>query len=359
MLEGFEPTVLTSAPKGGRPARLPSSRLRNLAWLRHLLDSLDSVRAWSRPASDKHGDGRVENTPTPQSDAPPGWLERPTDAALLKQAFSIKGGDLPSDKLRRSPALLDDFLGPMFAGSEGGGGRYFSDRILRGLASPDVGRLHRLNDLVPGSRGAFEEVPAGVDPWFYDALDFTNPWFAKMFLWRAMDPTLEDPGWDALLESNNGTNPPRFADAVGHLRFAPYVVSAADTHAFESLIEHAAALTAYPSAAHAPVEEHRAAIASVVETAAGSDGAATGALTEAVICMGPERQWMALSNAIAARRLSVALGVSRELTTWWLGTVQGSLTETFRTLEEKRYASAPRGLSAVDAVVDDLRCVVL
>jgi len=47
MLRGFEPTLFSSAPKGGRPPRLLSHRLPNLAWLRHLLDALDNARQWS------------------------------------------------------------------------------------------------------------------------------------------------------------------------------------------------------------------------------------------------------------------------------------------------------------------------
>ncbi len=346
MLEGFEPTVLASAVKRGRPAQLSSTRLRNLAWLRALLDRLDVMRHWGGAGDGDDPPNEGDAPPVAWPPSPPGWQRRPADAALLRQAFVANGDRLPADPRARPTSLLDDILGPLFAGVDGAGGRYFSDRIARAEASPDAGRLQRLDDLVLGSRAAFEGDPPGVDPWFYDALDFSNAWFAKVYLWRAMDPLLEDPGWDELLTAGG-----RVAMPVANLRFAPFTLSATDLHSFESLVEHAAALTAYPHVASAPVEEHHAAVASVAEAAVGASGVATRALAEAVSSLVAERQWVALSNGLAARRLSQMLAVADAVTAWWLRTVHTSLGEAFRALEERSYLRPRRSHPPIDDVV--------
>lgn len=351
MLEGFQPTAFSISAKSGRPARAPSYRLRNLAWIRRLLDSLDQVRHWSG-AVDGRRDAPAKTTEQPSiTPVPASWTTRPSDAALLKQCFSAMS-PIPEEELERAPSLLDELFGPLFGGAEGASGRYFSDRIARGLASPDATRLRRLDDLVPGSRRAFENEPADVDPWFYDALDFTSPWFAKVFLWRTMDPSLEDPGWDELLMPGSGLGRAEFTDAVRDHQFADYTVSAADVRTFEAMIEHAAALATYPDLASAPVEEIDDAIARLLAEVPVGGGRVAVDLSKGVGRLPPERQWLTLSNAIAARRVSSMLGVAHDLTVWWLNGVHRSLTVAFRELEEKSYARLPKGRSPVDDVVE-------
>jgi hypothetical protein len=209
-----------------------------------------------------------------------------------------------------------------------------------------------LDDLLPGSRAAFDLVPSGVDLWFYDALDFTCPWFGKVFLWRAMDPLLEDPGWDDVASREAGEG--AWVPEVSNLRFAPHALSTADVYAFESLIEHAAALAAYPSVIHAPLVEQQAAIASVVDAATGGDDAATVAMVREVDRCGVARRWVSLSDALAARRLSHMLGVSGDITAWWLRTVHTNLGVEFRAREARCYLLPKRGASPVNTVVHAL-----
>jgi len=348
MLIGFDPIVFAGAVKGGRPARLPSHRMRNLAWLRHLLRSLDDVAHWAGASVPPVPIPEGASPPPPPPPKPAGWAARPADAALIGRSFAARAKALPEDG-RRGPTLLDEVLGPLFSGAEGEGGRYFSDAVLRGQMSPDPARIQRLDELIPGSRAAFEQLPPGVDAWFYDALDFSNPWVAKLFLWRAMDPALADPGWDELL-AEGGT----FADPVRDLRFAPYTVSGADVSAFDAIIDHAAALTAYPGIAYAPVEEHHAAIASVIDAAAGANEEATLALTQEMERLDTGRQWAALSNAIAARRLSGMLDAGRDTTAWWLRAVRQSLSPALREIEEARYGRFRTALSPLDGLVEKL-----
>lgn len=334
---------------------MPSNRLRNLAWIRHLLSSLDDVRNWLSVEGGERGDRKSGSEQRERPSVPPGWVDRPADAALLKHAFSTTGMNLHPDALRRSALLLDELLAPVFAGPEGAGGRYFSDRILRGLASPDACRLRWLDDLVPGSVLAFEREPAGVDRWFYDALDFTSPWFAKVFLWRAMDPSMEDPGWDELvLAGDAGSDQPEFTATVRDQRFADYTVSTSEVDAFESLIEHAAAVATYPSLVSAPAEELTACIDRIGAEASEGAERISADLFEAIGRLSTARQWIALSNAVAARRVSSMLGTADEITAWWLDAVHKGLTSSFRALEEQSYARLRKGRSPVDDVVGRL-----
>jgi hypothetical protein len=360
MLDGFEPRTFWSPTKGGRPARAPSNRLRNLAWLRFLLSSLDDLYKWAgADASEKHNRGDYLDGEQPVVIVPDGWLRRPADAALLKQRVVAMTDALSSKELSRSPALLDELFGPLFGGAEGSGGRYFSDRILRGLASPDTARLHRIDDLVPGSHACFDDEPMGVDPWFYDALDFSNVWFAKLFLWRAMDPMLEDPGWDDLVAARD-TGTVELKPEVMESRHGNYEVSQSDIETFETMIENAAAVSAFPGLLTAPAGEINDGIECVLDGAASGIAAVSGidrasvALSDAVASRPPVAQWAMLSNAIAARRVSSMLGVSGELTTWWLAGVQRALTSDFRIIEANAFCRMPRGRSPIDDVVERL-----
>jgi hypothetical protein len=138
------------------------------------------------------------------------------------------------------------------------------------------------------------------------------------------------------------------------LRFAPHALSAADVDAFEALIEHAAALATYPGITHAPLVEHRAAIASVAEAATGGNESATAALARDVDRRGLAHRWVALTDALAVRRLSRMLGVGGDITAWWLRTVHAHLGVEFRTWEARCYLLPKRGASPVDGVVNAL-----
>lgn len=347
MLEGFEPRVLQSAPKGGRPARAASNALRNLAWLRYLLSSLDDVCAWAGANTETPG---VHGSPlAPSAVHPPlpeAWRARPADAAELTRRCAAIAPRLPSAPLDRSCSLLDEVFGTLFGGVEGAGGRYFSDRLLRGIASPDASRLHRLDELVPGSRHAFEHEPPGVDPWFYNALDFGNPWFGKLFVWRAADPSLEDPGWDDLVDQRTLA----FNEAVLAQQSADYTLTEGDVVAFERLIEHAAATAAFPFLAYAPLQALEQGIADVL-TAAAAGSPRGNAVRDVMSVMPVPVQWRRLTDALAARRLSMMIDAAGKLTRWWLRSTLGGLTSEFWLASDFCYCRLPKKARAVEQLI--------
>jgi hypothetical protein len=360
MLEGFEPPVFSSSPRTGRPPKSASAHLRNLSWLRFLLRSLDDVERWALDW--RKSGGKAAGTSSlslPAGDAvgiPTTWHARHLDAETLGGFFSASGrAPLPSD-LARSPALLDDVFGALFAGPESGGGRYFADRVVRGLVSPDATRLQRLDDLVPGSRKAFEQEPGEIDRWFYDAFDFTNPWFAKLYLWRAADPYIEDPGWDLLVTA---TSPwPEMPTLRGDVReqlHAPYALTDRDRASFESLIENAVAITVQPSLAKSPAHELYEARARLPDAgAASSSSTATHPVAVAVARMENADRWVALSNAVAGCRLARLIDLPPALTAWWLRGVCAGMADDIREAQQRLYCSMPRSKPTLEAVLQPL-----
>ena len=363
MLEGFELPVFAGGRRGGRPRNEASSHLRNLAWLRYLLDALDDVENWANEwrrigkrqgaRSDRSGTDRAASgkasTPIPAT-----WRARPADADLLAIYFANpEHPPIPADPVARRPTTLDHILGPLFAGTEGGSGRYFSDRIVRGVIRPDAARLQRIDDLVPGSRRAFESEPAGMDPWFYDALDFTNPWYAKLYLWRAQDGRLEDPGWDSLISPPaNGSEMPSLAPEVREQRHARHTLTDRDVNAFEALINSAMAFTACPSLAASPagaVDEAIDRLHAAVAAASASDYSRE--IAEAVVGLDSPGRWAALSNGLAACRVARMLDIDLNLTTWGLRGMHHAMGGDVRALQEARYLPMPGGPGAIDSVI--------
>ena len=328
--------------------------------MRFLLRSLDDVERWalewagrSPPGHEASGVTESELGPS-HAPIPHHWHDRPGDADVLAAYFARPlRPPLPGDPLARTATLLDHVFGPLFGGADGSGGRYFSDRVLRGLIRPDASRLQRLDDLVPGSRRAFEAEPSGMDVgWFYDALDFTNPWFARLYLWRAQDPDFEDAGWDGLLDGAKGARAPRVAPALREQRHAAYTVSAYDAEAFEGLIGQAAAFTLRPSLLASPVSELdavldrvHAAVAATVSPEKASEMAAV------VSGMAPQRQWASLSNAVAAFRLARLLDLNPAVPAWWLRGVQQGMADRLGAADRELYCPFAGGRPALGTVL--------
>lgn len=358
--QGFEEPLFTGERRGGRPSNEPSSRLRNLAWMRFLLRSLDDVERWALEWAGRSPPGHdappaTELPPGPShAPVPRGWHDRSADADVLAAYFARPlRPPLPGDPLARTPTLLDHVFGPLFGGADGSGGRYFSDRVQRGLIRPDASRLQRLDDLVPESRRAFEAEPPGMDVgWFYDALDFTNPWFARLYLWRAQDPDFEDAGWDGLLDATTGTTAPTLVSGLREQRHAAYAVSAHDTEAFEGLIGQAAAFTVQPSLLVSPVGELDAVLYRVHAAAAatGSPGQAL-EMVAVVSEMASERQWATLSNAVAACRLARLLDLDPTVPRWWLRSVKQGMAARLDAADREGYCPFAGGRPALGGVL--------
>lgn len=325
MLEGFDSVTFSSIKKNGRPTSRPSNRLRNLAWLRFLLRALDDVKAWASAPEFASGSGRRTGVTGPPGEAakptPLAWTtHRRSDALALAQVFAnLPDLEIASDPLQRRPALLDAVFGPLFSGAEESAGRYFSDRLVRGVVSPDASRLERLDDLVPGSRRAFEVEPEGVDPWFYDALDFTNPWFAKLYLWRACDPDLQDPQWTRWLVGPDATDGmPRLNESTRVEMNAPFDFSEGEAARLGEMVLSAMAFTAEPDLIHAPSGEAESVKAELLAAGAAPWGTALHPIARSVARMNELDQWAALSNAVAGVRLCRMVGGDAELAAWWL-----------------------------------------
>ncbi|MBL8297916.1 MAG: hypothetical protein JNN30_06140 [Rhodanobacteraceae bacterium] len=325
MLEGFDLVKFSSIPRPGRPAGRPSNRLRNLAWLRFLLRGLDDVRDWAgtsefAPANGARA-GTTERVDVVGKPRPRAWTaHRRSDALSLARVFaSLPDLEIASDPLQRRPALLDAVFGPLFSGAEDSTGRYFSDRLVRGVVSPDASRLERLDDLVPGSRRAFVGEPEGVDPWLYDALDFSNPWFAKLYLWRACDPDLQDPQWTRWLVGPDATDGmPRLNDSTRAEMNVSFDFTEDDAARLSKMVLGAMAFTAEPELLHAPSGEVDEVKAELLAAAAAPWGAVPHPVARGVAKMAVLDKWAALSNAVAGVRLCRMVGGDAELAAWWL-----------------------------------------
>jgi len=362
MLEGFDSVTFSSIRKNGRPPSRPSNRLRNLAWLRFLLRALDDVKGWAGDPQFAAGAGQQLGITAPNGGGgqplPPAWLGRSRpDAEALAQVFACSPKlKIPVDPLRRRPKVLDAVFGPLLSGIKGTTGRYFGDRLARGLASPDRPTLKRLNDLVPGSQPAFDAEPEGLDPWFYDALDFSNPWFAKVYLWRACDPDLQGPEWDQWLVARDAADGmPRLNPSTRAEMNAPFVFSEDDGIRFGKMILGAMAFTAEPELVHAPSGAVDAVKAELLAAAAAPVGTVPHPIALSVAQMNALDKWAALSNAVAGARLSRIVGGDRALAAWWLrGVREGMGEDVGRTQQAHFYPAQLKGgiRFALDEVLD-------
>lgn len=362
MLEGFDSVTFSSIRKNGRPSSRPSNRLRNLAWLRFLLCGLDDVRAWAGASECASGNGRpsgVDKSPGETGKPiPPAWAtHRRSDAVALDQVFAnLPDLEIASDPLQRRPALLDAVFGPLFCGTEDSTGRYFGDRVARGLVSPDASRLERLDDLVPGSRCAFEVEPEGMDPWFYDALDFSNPWFAKLYLWRACDPDLQDPQWAQWLVAPGAADGTPRLNAVARAEMnAAYDFSEDDADRFGGMVLSAMAFTTEPDLIHAPSGDVERVKAEVLAAAAAPLGTVPHSIARSVARMNELDKWAALSNAVAGVRLCGLVGGDHELAAWWLHGVREGMRDEVGRAQRVQFCPAQYkgGLRfALDDVLD-------
>jgi hypothetical protein len=347
VLEGFENYSVALPARPGRPANDSSTHLKSLAWMRFLLDRLDDVEEWATQA-------KVVASGAADAACPPAWLaHRRADAAHLQSLFS--GGqrpEVPKALVKRTPSLLDAVFGPILGGASGGAGRYFSDRVLRGIQRPDEVRLAWMDELVPGSRRAFHTVPSGMDAWFYDALDFQSPWYARLFLWRSEDPHFQQVEWEALLDdgSDVGTMP-TIAATVRERMYGCWDLTDNDALRFTTEIERAATYAVYPSLLFAPADEFEAARQDVRAAVAESSMATRDRIGVAVSALPAMRRWAALSTAIAAHRLASMIGVHSKLTRWWLsGTVQG-LRPDIEAAQKAHYCAMVKGAGALDGVL--------
>lgn len=347
MLEGFDSATFSSLKRGGRPTSRPSNRLRNLAWLRFLLRALDDVKAWVSAPELAWGNGRraalTKPTEEPRKPMPQAWTtHRRSDALALARVFAnLPDLEIASDPLQRRPALLDAVFGPLFSGAEDSAGRYFSDRLVRGVVSPDASRLERLDELVPGSRRAFEVEPEGLDPWFYDALDFSNPWFAKLYLWRACDPDLQDPQWTRwLVRPDAAGGMPRLNESTRAEMDASFEFSEDDAARLGEMVLGAMAFTAEPDLIHAPSGEVEEVKAELLAAAAAPLETVPHPIARGVSRMPEVDKWAALSNAVAGVRLCGMVGGDRGLAAWWLHGVRAGMRDEIERAQRTHFCPA-------------------
>ncbi len=360
MLEGFDSVTFSSIPRPGRPPGRPSNRLRNLAWLRFLLRGLDDVREWAgtsefAPANGARA-GTTEHVEVVGKPRPRAWtMHRRWDALALAQVFAnLPDLEIASDPLQRRPALLDAVFGQLFSGAEDSTGRYFSDRLVRGVVSPDASRLDRLDDLVPGARRAFEVEPEGVDPWFYDALDFSNPWFAKLYLWRACDPDLQDPQWTRWLVGRDAADGmPRLNEGARAEMNAPFEFNEGEAGRLGEMVLSAMAFTAEPDLIHAPSGEVEEVKAELLAAAAAPWGTAPHPIARGCSRMPDVDKWAALSNAVAGVRLCRMVGGDAELTAWWLHGVREGMRDQVERFQRAHFCPA-HYKSALRFALDDV-----
>jgi hypothetical protein len=314
---------------GGRPPSRPSTHLRTLAWMRFLLNGLPHLRKYAL------------GTQGP----PASWARRAPDADALRKFFRQTAPVIHADPLRRRVSLLDQVFGAI----EPSLGRWFSDKARRGLTHPSVQRLKRLDDLLPGSANAFRKVPTGLDPGFYDAIDFESPWFGRLHLWRIMDPAQMDPSWERLLEDGHAYRPgdekvmaAGFPVGAWRRRFELWEIRPSERRRLRSELVLALAHVAYPGDVDEAWFDHPWRILGAARAACEKNPALFHPVRDRVRQWPKKRQWAALTDALAALRLDAIAGVREDLVPWWVRSVMAGMTETIEEQEKKWFCALPR-----------------
>ena len=338
MLEGYFETHRSLSQKAGRPKNPPSTQLRNLAWIRYLLESLPKIQTWALGGPN----------------APIAWHgARRADAAVLQRVFSREEPPHVHKVLQnRSPSLLDEVFDEMLHGRNSRSGLWFADKIVRGLRRPDEGRLKRIDDLVPGSAAAFHAEPASMDRWFYGALDFTSVWYGRMHLWRVIDPTFQDPAWQDVLSDDE--EPGAFPIRLRRRMHRKTAVSEEDNVAFRHDILFALGHLLFPEQVDAPdgLEDMERQVAAA--RAASSVPRAPHPIARHVRAMRERRQWCALSDAIAVLRLERMLFTEDPVGPWWVRGVAEGMAYTIARRHSRWYWPMPHGMPALDGLISSL-----
>ncbi|WP_133817910.1 hypothetical protein [Tahibacter aquaticus] len=335
----------------GRRSNPPSALLRNLAWMRYLLNELHRVERWA------WGD-----------EAPPtAWTnQRALDAQRLGEVFRASPRRVvPDDLSQRRASLLDRVFAGVLGGTSGGG-RYFGDRLYRGKTQPNETHLAWFDDLVPGSRAAFDREPPGMDRWFYDALDFQSPRFGEVFLNRAGDPQFRQSEWTDEGKLAPGDSGQRFPDAdvpmlsaaVLRLRDERWQLSDADDESLAKLARGAAFEALRPDLAYDTGSSMSEAACELAAAAAsGSDPehcSTVSELREAPLGV----RWAALSNTIGAHRLAAMVYGSTETTRWCFRAARGAIQADIDRLQPMLFCTVAGRTGPLDAAlnaVDALR----
>lgn len=328
----------------GRQPNPPSAVLRNLAWMRFLLDRLPDVASWA-----------TGSTPPPAS-----WHRRcAQDARHLTAVFQNSPHLLAQSKAGDRPVSLLDRVFSEVLGGSGGGGRYFGDRLYRGRMRPSPSHLARFEEMVPGSRAAFEHEPPGMDRWFYDALDVQSPWFGRFFLLRAQDPQFRDPEWTeaGLLvasgpdDGRGDAGVPVLSEAVrarrddrwdgfdgdevlrDQIRGSPFHAIRPDlAYAEDSVVDEA--FSSLEAAAAAGEDPKRCAELSP--------------LWNAPLAM----RWAALSNAVAVHRVATMVRGNTPITRWCLQAAREALQADIEAAESEKFCRVAGRVGPVSAVLD-------
>jgi hypothetical protein len=307
----------------GRPRALPSSHLRTLAWLRHLLDSLDDLQHWALG----------------NKDAPSGWKQRAPDAQHLRELFrnGLPAG-FEKDPYKRHPSLLDAIFDRVLHGKHSASAWWFGDKLLKGEVSPDRTRLQRFEGLVPGSLEAFDRVPKGMDPGFYDALDFLSPWYGRLHLWRVIDPRRSDEGWERLLENGHvvqdgdlelmGSGFPR---GLWRRRFELWDLSSDERRMLGDEVAMAVAHFAFPDRVDTPAFGSYAEEVAAARAACEQDRLVN-PIRKRVEGLPEAEQWAALTDALAAMRLEQMAEIGK-FTEWWIESIMQGMASTIERRE--------------------------
>jgi len=338
MLEGFTTYPSPLPIPRGAPENPPSTHLRTLAWLRFLLDRLDDVQAWATGSKPNH---------------PEAWnTNRKSDANLLRKLFRLKGKapKISARTLLRPASLLDTIFGPLLDG-QGGGGKWFSDKLSRGIARPSDQHLAWIDDLVPGSLKAFYEPPEPFDPWFYDALDFQSPWFGRIFLWRAMDPDHFDPNWKELLATTpEAGRSPKVNARVRSKRDVRWSLTDSERDRFAGEIELAVVHTGFPDEANEPGGLQRAVEQMHAARAARRSGKAVAhPVTKRLHTLSDAQAFIALTNAIATYRLANIVDLDdRGLAAWCLRGTLDAMRGRIVKVQRRVFYPLPRNVAPLE-----------
>ena len=222
-------------------------------------------------------------------------------------------------------------------------------------------RLKWFEDLVPGSTNAFKQLPKGLDPGFYDAIDFTSPWYGRLHLWRVIDPTKQDPAWERLLEDGHAKErtdglrmPNGFPRGAWRRRNELWKIRPAERRRLRAEIALALAHFAYPDDVdHNSDFDSPLRILHDARASCDREPSAPNPVRDRVRTWDEPRQWSALTDALAALRLDQIAVIGDGLAGWWVRSVVAGMAGTIEKREREWFCPMTNDAPPLTTFIED------
>lgn len=362
---GLLPDFPRPISKVGRPPKGLGSRLSTKAWVRFLLDQLPEVERWAtKGGAPSSWSEQIKTEAIKDGDE----IRKPLNVGVgMRQLFGLKAKapKFHVDRLQRSPRTLDT----LFSVLATGGRNSFEKHYAYGTSKPSDELFGLAELLIPGSLRAYSHPPAPLDPWFYAALNFENPWTGWFFQVRRIQlefttefiPTGLSPGHMLSDVDDEIESVARrlFSDDL-RTRWQMGAAADSELRRFESNLAEAAACALFPDEAPYSDEGLRDAIESLNRLC---DAAAHGAVSVIPkLSMPPDSvaAWSNLTDAIAAHRMTQIVELrpeSRGYAEVWLRSALQNVAPALDRVDRHCFCRAPiKGKPAIQGVLEASGC---